>query len=248
MSAKLGPVAYNAALALLEVEMAAEMGVIREEYADLKGFRAARTAAGLTIEMVRAEKTRRSGKPSVVEARNERLRLQAVAEEEAGLAPYVAGPGEKLTYTQRALNRFREEVRLQLQLQGSSELKAVTAPSGPAAASASAQAPKAPARAPAPNAPAPVAAPVAPARAPVPKTPVAAPAPVAAKPAAPVLSAKETAMLAALKEEYDEVELGGTVYLRHKSLGAIYTKGAGVGELGDEMPEWDEDLGEWKSE
>ena len=55
-------------------------------------------------------------------------------------------------------------------------------------------------------------------------------------------------MLAALEAEYQEIKLGGKVYLRHKALDTIYTKGEKAWELGEEMPEWDEDLGEWKAD
>jgi len=249
--ASAGLVAMNAARAALEVEMSAELGVIRSEYpetpAGLKAFRAARKAAGLEITAVWTEYTRRTkGGVSTTAARNERLRLQAIAEEEAGLAPYVAGPGEKLTYTQRALNRFREEVRLQHQ--GSSSSAASPAPPAAVKVKKSPAAPKAAAQ---PKAPA-AAAPEPKAAAPEPKA--AAPEPKAAAPEPPAivaakpLTAKEAAKLAAFAKEYEEVTLGENVYLRHKELGNIYVKGEKAGELGAEMPEWDEDLGEWKSE
>jgi hypothetical protein len=246
MSLKLGPAAHNAAVGLLEVEMAAELGVIREEYADLESFRAARKAAGLTIEMVRAEKTRRSGQPSSTSARNAGWVLIAIEEEAKGVPMRTAlKKADGGTYRERFIHKHRLE--LQKGLSG----PAVPAKT-PAVAKAKAEAPVV-AKAPAPAVAVAVEAPPAVAKASAPVVAVAVeapPAPVVAKAVAakPAMTAKEMAMLASLKEEYDEVELGGMVYLRHKSLGAIYAKGAGVGELGDEMPEWDEDLGEWKSE
>jgi hypothetical protein len=215
----------NAARYALEVEMAAQLGVIRSEYADdaagLKVFRKAREAAGLTFPMVRTEYTvRTKGGVSTTELRNERWRLQAIAEEEQGLPMNVAAPGEKLTYTQRALNRLRLELRASSSSVASPEPTAVPAKKTPVA-------PKAP------KAPEPAAAKV--------------PEPAAAKAAEPAMAPKEAAMLASLKEEYDEVTLGGIVYLQHKSLGSIFTKGEKAWELGEEMPEWDADLGEWTS-
>jgi hypothetical protein len=220
-----GPTAYNELLAVIDVEMAAEMGVIRSEYADKKTFRKAAAAAGLSWPMVQAEATRRSGKPSGVEARNAQWRLVAIEEEEKGLPMREPLPG-KAGYRDRMLNTFRIEVRSQL---GSPKAAAEAAPK--------AAAPKAEAPKPAPKA---VAAPKA--EAPKPEAPKAV---AASKPEAPKLDAKEAAKLASFYAEYEEVTLAGTVYLRHKELGLIYTKGAEVGELGDEMPEWDEDLGEW---
>jgi outer membrane biosynthesis protein TonB len=234
-------------LAALDAEMAAELGVIRSEYADKKTFRKAAAAAGLSWPMVQAEGTRRSGKPSAVEARNERLRLQAITEEEQGLPMHVAAPGEKLTYTQRALNRFREEVRASSEVTKPSspeipKLKALKAAEVPKAA------PKAEPKA------EPKAAPKAEAKPEVKAEPKAEPkaAPKAeakaeVKPKAE-LTPKQAAMLAALEAEYQEIKLGGIVYLRHKTLDTIYTKGEKAWELGEEMPEWDEDLGEWKTE
>lgn len=60
-------------------------------------------------------------------------------------------------------------------------------------------------------------------------------------------SSKELAEQALWNEMYEEVSLGGITYLRHRSMGLIFVKGQGVRELGDEMPEWDEDLGEFKA-
>jgi hypothetical protein len=60
-------------------------------------------------------------------------------------------------------------------------------------------------------------------------------------------SSKELAEQALWNEMYEEVSLGGITYLRHRSMGLIFVKGEGVRELGDEMPEWDEDLGEFKA-
>ena len=258
--ASAGLVAMNAARYALEVEMSAELGVIRSEYADtpagLKTFRAARKAAGLEIKTVWTEYTRRTkGGVSTTALRNERWRLQAIAEEEAGLSIYVAGPGEKLTYTQRTLNRLRAEVRLQM---GSSVPVAVGAspepPAAPKPVSPAAEV-KPVSPAPKPVSPAAEAKPVSsapkpPSPAAAPKTASPAPAPKPASPAAPqpVLSAKEAAMMAAFTKEYEEVTLGGKVYLRHRELDVFYVKGEKAGELGDEMPEWDYDLGEWKSE
>ena len=230
-----GPTAYNEMLSALDVEMAAELGVIRSEYADKKTFRKAAAAAGLSWPMVQAEGTRRSGKPSAVEARNERLRLQAITEEEQGLPMHVAAPGEKLTYTQRALNRFREEVR------ASSELPEPAEPAAPKV-----KAPEVP-KAKAPELPKPKAEPKPKANAP--EVPKVKPEPKAKAPEPkPELSPKEAAMLASLEAQYQEIKLGGKVYLRHKTLDTIYAKGEKAWELGDEMPEWDEDLGEWKAE
>jgi hypothetical protein len=235
-----GPTAYNEMLASLDAEMAAELGVIRSEYADKKTFRKAAAAAGLSWSMVQAEGTRRSGKPSAVEARNERLRLQAITEEEHGLPMHVAGPGEKLTYTQRALNRFREEVR------ASSEVTKPRSPEIPKLkALKAAEVPKA---APKAEVKEPKAEPKAEAKTEVkPKAEVKAEVKPKAEPKAE-LTPKQAAMLAALEAEYQEIKLGGIVYLRHKALDTIYTKGEKAWELGEEMPEWDEDLGEWKAE
>jgi phage baseplate assembly protein gpV len=58
---------------------------------------------------------------------------------------------------------------------------------------------------------------------------------------------KEVAEQAAWDKEYEEISLGGNTYLRHRQLGLILVKG-GVRELGDQMPEWDEDLGEFMAE
>jgi outer membrane biosynthesis protein TonB len=245
-----GPTAYNEMLAALDAEMAAELGVIRSEYADKKTFRKAAAAAGLSWPMVQAEGTRRSGKPSAVEARNERLRLQAITEEEQGLPMHVAAPGEKLTYTQRALNRFREEVRASSELPEPAEPAApkVKAPEVPKAkAEPKAKAPELPKAKPEPKVKAPE---VPKAKAePKPEPKAKAPEPKAKAPEPkPELSPKEAAMLASLEAQYQEIKLGGKVYLRHKTLDTIYAKGEKAWELGDEMPEWDEDLGEWKAE
>jgi outer membrane biosynthesis protein TonB len=240
-------------LSALDVEMAAELGVIRSEYADKKTFRKAAAAAGLSWPMVQAEGTRRSGKPSAVEARNERLRLQAITEEEQGLPMHVAAPGEKLTYTQRALNRFREEVRASSELPEPAEPAApkVKAPEVPKAKAP--ELPKAKAE-PKPKAEPKANAPEVPKVKPEPKAnapevPKVKPEPKAKAPEPkPELSPKEAAMLASLEAQYQEIKLGGKVYLRHKTLDTIYAKGEKAWELGDEMPEWDEDLGEWKAE
>ena len=240
-----GPTAYNELLAVIDVEMAAEMGVIRSEYADKKTFRKAAAAAGLSWPMVQAEATRRSGKPSGVEARNAQWRLVAIEEEEKGLPMREPLPG-KAGYRDRMLNTFRLEVRSQL---GSPKAPAPVAPKvapkAPKAVAPKAEAPKASPKAVA--APKPEAAPKAePKAVAAPKAePKAVAAPKAAPKAEPKLDPKEAAKLASFYAEYEEVTLAGTVYLRHKELGLIYTKGAEVGELGDEMPEWDEDLGEW---
>jgi hypothetical protein len=229
-----GPTAYNEMLAVIDAEMAAEMGVIRSEYADKKTFRKAAAAAGLSWPMVQAEATRRSGKPSGVEARNAQWRLVAIEEEEKGLPMREPLPG-KAGYRDRMLNTFRIEVRSQL---GSPKAAAAAAPKAAPVAAPKAVAPKAAAAPVAPKtAAAPKAAPVAAPKAEAPKS-------VAAPKEAPQ-DPKEAAKLASFYAEYEEVTLAGTVYLRHKELGLIYTKGAEVGELGDEMPEWDEDLGEW---
>ena len=225
--ASAGLSAYHERIALLDVEMAKEYGVFREDYADKKTFRKAAAAAGLSWPMVQTEETRRTkGGVSTTAARNERLRQQALAEEEQGVPIAVAAPGEKLTYTQRALNRFREELRAKLGVEAKPDSPAPPAKTKPAAAPKPVEAPVA--------APKAVEAPVAaPAEAPV---------------AAPMLSPKQAAMLAAFAKEYEEVTLGGTVDLRHKELDVFYVKGEKAGELGAEMPEWDYDLGEWKSE
>jgi hypothetical protein len=68
-----------------------------------------------------------------------------------------------------------------------------------------------------------------------------------AKPPKEPPSSKELAEQALWNEMYEEVSLGGITYLRHRSMGLIFVKGQGVRELGDEMPEWDEDLGEFKA-
>ena len=289
-----GPTAYNEMLAALDAEMAAELGVIRSEYADKKAFRKAAAAAGLSWPMVQAEGTRRSGKPSAVEARNERLRLQAISDEEQGLPMQVAAPGEKLTYTQRAINRFREEVRALVKAPGGPEVPEAKAPEVPKAKSpevpkdpevAKAKVPKAPEVAEAKAPEVPVVPEVPKAKAPeVPKAkaggyyssyeknrsanwdfvvvfegkqvrPAYLTSPEVPKPKAPEvpkakaeLSPKEAAMLASLEAQYQEIKLGGKVYLRHKTLDTIYAKGEKAWELGEEMPEWDEDLGEWKAE
>jgi hypothetical protein len=228
--ASAGLSAYHERIALLDVEMAKDYGVFREDYADKKTFRKAAAAAGLSWPMVQTEETRRTkGGVSTTALRNERFRLQAIAEEEQGLPMNVAAPGEKLTYTQRALNRLRLEVRA----------------SSSSAASAASPAPpkKTPVAKPAPKAAEPAAEPKAEPKAAEPAAePKAEP-----KAAEPTMSPKEAAMLASLKEEYEEVKLGGIVYLQHKSLGSIFTKGEKAWELGEEMPEWDADLGEWMS-
>jgi hypothetical protein len=266
-----GPTAYNEMLAALDAEMAAELGVIRSEYADKKAFRKAAAAAGLSWPMVQAEGTRRSGKPSAVEARNERLRLQAIADEEQGLPMHVAGPGEKLTYTQRALNRFREEVRAMVKAPGGPEVPKAKSPEVPKAKSPEvpkAKSPEVP-KAKAPEVPKAKAGgyyssyeknrsanwdcvvvfegkqvrplhDVSSPAVPKPKAPE-------VPKAMPELSPKEAAMLASLESQYQEIKLGGKVYLRHKTLDTIYAKGEKAWELGEEMPEWDEDLGEWKA-
>ena len=242
-----GPTAYNEMLAALDAEMAAELGVIRSEYADKKAFRKAAAAAGLSWPMVQAEGTRRSGKPSAVEARNERLRLQAISDEEQGLPMQVAAPGEKLTYTQRAINRFREEVRALVKAPGGPEVPEAKAPEVPKAKAggyySSYEKNRSanwdfvvvfegkqvrPAYLTSPEVPKPKAPEVPKAKA--------------------ELSPKEAAMLASLEAQYQEIKLGGKVYLRHKTLDTIYAKGEKAWELGEEMPEWDEDLGEWKAE
>ena len=224
-----GPTAYNEKLALLDVEMAKDYGVFREDYADKKTYRKAAAKAGLSWPMVQAEYTGRSGGPGQG-PRNEKLRLEAMDMETQGL-PVEEGK----TWAERARNRFREEMRAKMELSALPALSAL-----PSAKPSSPEPPK-------PRPSKTKAAPAALAPAPPATKPVIAAA--ATKPAAaPALSAKEAAILESFNAEYEEVTLGGTAYWRHKELDSIYAKGAKVGELGDAMPDWDEDLGEWKSE
>ena len=212
-----GPASYNADLALLDVEMAVEYGVFREDYEDKKSFRKAAADAGLSWAMVQAEKTRRSGKPSSTESRNAAWLLIAVEEEEKGLPMRMAlKKADGGTYKDRFIHAQR------LLLQKSSP--------EPAPKAAPAPVPKA-------AAPAPVAAPVA-APAPVP-APVAAPATSAPE---PVPASAEELAQAAWDAKYEPFDMGDVACLREKETGRIFMKGEGVRQLD---LEWDEDLGEW---
>jgi hypothetical protein len=218
-----GPASYNADLALLDVEMAAEYGVFREEYEDKKSFRKAAAEAGLSWAMVQAEKTRRNGKPSSTEARNAAWLLIAIEEEEKGLPMRTKlKKADGGTYR----DRFIHEQRLLLQKGADAEVKP------PAPARAPVRAPKTTAAAPEP----------APEPAPAPAT-APATAPVAEPATAPV--AKADTAEAAWAAKYEEFFMGYVPCWRERESGRIFMKGEGVHVLD---LEWDEDLGEWMSE
>lgn len=229
-----GPASYNADLALLDVEMAVEYGVFRDEYEDKKSFRKAAADAGLSWAMVQAEKTRRTGKPSSTEARNAGWALIAIEEEEKGVPMRTAlKKADGGSYK----DRFIHAQRLLLQKGTASP----DAPPAPAPVKAAAKRPVAAAAKAAEPAPVPVAAPVpapvvAAAKAAEPK---AEPAPVVAAKAAP-----DTAE-AAWAAKYEEFFMGDVACWRERESGRMFLKGEGVRQLD---VEWDEDLGEWKDE
>jgi hypothetical protein len=214
-----GPANYNADLALLDVEMAVEYGVFREEYEDKKSFRKAAAEAGLSWAMVQAEKTRRSGKASSTEARNAGWALIAIEEEEKGVPMRTAlKKADGGSYK----DRFIHAQRLLLQK---------------GAAPAPAAKPAAPAPAPAPAAKA----------APKRLTPAPAAAPAAPAPAAPAAAAKTAEELAqaAWEEKYEEFDMLCSPAFRERATGRIFMRGKGVRQLD---VEWDEDLGAWKDD
>ena len=282
-----GPAAYNAKLLELEEEMAKEKGVFRSSYTTLVAFRKDLNAAGITFPMVREEYTRRSGKPSAIQARAAAWALLAAQEEERGLpmrTRLTAKDGG--TYQDRFIHKERLALRAAAAAATAAPAAVAAKPQSPepvamlqkaaeqlAARRAAAAAKAAAAKAAAAKA---VAAPAAKAEpmlqkaaeqlaarraaaqaakaaaAVAAKAAVAVAAPVvaaaAAAPAPKPQSAKEAAEQAIWDAMYEEITLGGTVYLRWKKIGTIFVKGEGVRELGDEMPEWDEDLGEFKAE
>jgi hypothetical protein len=251
--------------------MAKEKGVFRSSYMNLAAFRKDLNAAGITFPMVREEYTRRSGKPSAIQARAAAWALLAAQEEERGLpmrTRLTAKDGG--TYQDRFIHKER------LALRAAAAAPAATAAAAPAAVAAKPQSPEpvamlqkaaeqlAARRAAAAAVAAKAAEAAAKAEPMLQKAaeqlaarraaaqaakavavPVVA---VAAVPAPKPQSAKEAAEQAIWDAMYEEITLGGTVYLRWRKIGTIFVKGEGVRELGDQMPEWDEDLGEFKAE
>jgi len=272
MPSSQGPQAYNVMLKQVEVEMAKEKGVFREKYETHDAFRAAREAAGITWPMVQEEGSRRSGKSTTAD-RNAAWDLVAMQEEANGV-PMRTNLAKKEggTYRDRYIHRKRLELQKgQIQKPASPEIpdelrKASAALAARRLARLSvkpvpvavpvavvtvpvAVVPVAVPVVPVPVAVVPVAVPVVPVVKAVPEVPV-----VKAVPVVPVVKAvkapqdpKEVAEQAAWDKEYEEISLGGNTYLRHRQMGLIFVKG-GVRELGDQMPEWDEDLGEFMAE
>jgi hypothetical protein len=270
-----GPVLYAKALSELELEMAKEKGVFRETYSEAKDFKAALKAAGVTWKMVQDEYTARSGKGSSTAERNARWTLIAVDEEERGL-PLRELTRKECTYKEMFIYRQRLALRQrsgppppkavapvakEVAVAPTAKEVAAVAKEVVVAAKEEAVAHVAPVAKEVAEAAAAkeVAAPVAAVAKEVAAAAAAkkellnkAAAALAARRMAkakepPKPSAKELAEQALWNEMYEEVSLGGITYLRHRSMGLIFVKGEGVRELGDEMPEWDEDLGEFKA-
>jgi len=223
MAALAGLAIWNEEVLSVHKELAAKAGVHYEKYATHKLWLKAAKLAGVMIAEARAEASRRRG-PSIAAERAERWFAVAVEEETLGLP--MTPPK---TYRDRQIHKYR----LQIQACGDDV---------PSKAAAKVKA--APVAKPAPE-PVTVAEP---APEPAPKAPVAEPAPKApVAEAAPVTKEQDPAYQALLDDGFDEVILGGNPYYRNIETGDLFAPAPNY-QLGDAMPAWDADLGEFLAE
>jgi hypothetical protein len=240
MAALAGLARWNEEVFAVHKELSAAAGLYYETFENHKQWLKAVKDAGILRETALREASRRRG-TSIAADRAERWFAKAVEEECMGLPMTVPK-----TYRDRQIHKYR------LQIQTSA-----------AAAAPGAALPQKPPQ-PAPRLtvmaakPPPVTAPVAANPLPVAAKPVPKPLPATAPQSQPTpqplpppqpepTAAQDPAYLQLLADGFDEVILGGSPYYRNIETGDLFVPAPNY-QLGDPMPAWDADLGEFLPE
>jgi len=250
MAALAGLALWNQEVFSVHKELAAAAGVVYETFENHKQWLKAVKAAGILREAARREASRRRG-TSIAAERAERWFAKAVEDECMGLPMTVPK-----TYRDRQIHKYR------LQIQSSAEGAAapVAAPVASPVAKPPQPAPRLSVMEPAKPLPAPQPKPLPAAKAAEPKPLPAAPKPEPkALPSAPkpeplpaaepkaAQANQDPAYLQLLADGFDEVILGGNPYYRNIETGDLFVPAPNY-QLGDAMPAWDADLGEFLPE
>ena len=258
MAALAGLARWNEQVFAVHKELAAAAGLYYESFENHKQWLKAVKDAGILRETALREASRRRG-TSIAADRAERWFAKAVEEECMGLPMTVPK-----TYRDRQIHKYRLQIQTSAAgaAPGASPVPmAVQKPPQPAPRLTVMAAKPPPVTAPVAAKPLPVAAkplpmaakplpvaakplPATPAPQPLPATP--APQPLPTPQPAPT-KAQDPAYLQLLADGFDEVMLGGSPYYRNIETGDLFVPAPNY-QLGDPMPAWDADLGEFLPE